>query len=197
MIKVNLAQGLAVSPGGSFGAAEGSDAGKTRRTALRNLVLLILGPLLLILLEEQVVTEKRAALASVRSKLAVSQEKNAKAKGAMEEAKKYREEQARLEVQIQSIETLKKNRRKDVRMMEYIRQTIPNRIWLESMDVRDEKVQIRGFAIADADLTQFMDALSRSAFLKEVNLQRSQDQVSQEFGNIKRFELACLMEFNE
>lgn len=195
MIKVNLAKGVAVGGlAGSDSASVDNERSRQQRIALRNLVLLLLGPIVLIVLEDQNITEKRIALNKARSTLSVLQEKNEKAKSALEETRRFREEQKKLEVQIQSIEGIRKNRKKEAMLLDYLRRSIPNRVWLDFLDVNDSKVQIRGFAIADSDLTQFMDSLSRSAFLKEVSLQRSQEQNSPEFGAIKQFELACLME---
>lgn len=195
MIRINLAKGMAVAGGAGAAASAAEVAEKSvRRTALRNVVLLIIGPLFLMVLEQQMMTEKRGALKSVRLKLTDAQEKNAAAKGAMDEIRKIKAEQEKVQTQIRSLEGVRKPKGQDVKLLEYIRQSIPEHVWLDRLETGDNHVQIKGFAVTDSDLTIFMDALSRSNFLKEVNLLRSQDQNMPEFGSVKRFELACLLE---
>lgn len=195
MIKINLVKGISVGAGAEFGAAS-VDSGKSQmqRKALVNLVIIILGPAVLMLLEDQILTEKRAAIAGVRTALAAIEEKNSRARSAVDETRRFRDDQARLELQIQSIDAIKKNRKRELKLLEYLQKSVPEKVWLETMEISEAKVSIRGLAVTDADLTQFMDALSRSAFLREVSLQRSQETNNQEYGILKQFELACLME---
>jgi type IV pilus assembly protein PilN len=195
MIKINLIKGISVGANADFGAPD-VDSGKSlmQRKALVNLVIIFLGPAILLMLEDQILTEKRAAIAGVRNALVEVEEKNSRARSAVEETRRFRDDQGRLEAQIQSIDSIKKNRRRELKLLEYLQKSVPEKVWLETMEINETKVAIRGLAVTDADLTQFMDSLSRSAFLREVSLQRSQETNNAEYGILKQFELACLME---
>lgn len=201
MIKINLA-GAAVSAKSSGPmagvdaafAAEAGAAGTLRSRAVKNLGIILIGPVGLLLYEQVTIPELQSALRARQAESAVLTEKNLKAREAVEQTKKFRKEQALLQAQIDSIESLKKDRLREVRVLDFIQKDIPDRLWLLKMDLNDGKLLIEGLATTDSELTQFMDVLSRSAYLQEVSLVRSTDFSSNEYGRLKRFEISCLME---
>jgi len=172
VIKINLA-----TKGGSSGAAvdvvEASfDLGSSeiQKQGLIKLFIILLGPLGLLVWQNQNLPAKQMAVNQKQKILNELTRKNESAKSAVEEIKKYKADEARLREQIKTIEGLRADRMREVRILDLIQREIPERMWLAKIEMKENKMNISGFAAADAELTQFMDTLSGSTFLQEVNL---------------------------
>lgn len=201
MIKINLAGGAKgkVSSATSIssidsGGLDSGDMAAIRSQAIKHLVLILIGPIAFLLYEQVSLPDLVAQTSAKSRELSVLTEKNNKAREAVEQTKRFRKEQELLQAQIESIEGLKKDRLREVKVLDFIQKDMPDRLWLTTMDLNDGKLKIEGMTTTDAELTAFMDALSRSAYLREVSLIRSSDYNSKEMGQLKRFEISCLME---
>ncbi|MBX2996683.1 MAG: PilN domain-containing protein [Bdellovibrionaceae bacterium] len=201
MIKINLAGAAAgkVSSASSVssmdsGGIDSGDMAAIRSQAIKNLVFILVGPIAFLLYEQVSLPDMVARSAAKSNELAALSDKNNRAREAVEQTKRFRKEQELLQAQIESIEGLKKDRLREVKVLDFIQKDMPERLWLTMMDLNDGKLKIEGMATNDAELTAFMDALSRSAYLREVSLIRSSDYSSKEMGQLKRFEISCLME---
>ena len=56
----------------------------------------------------------------------------------------------------------------EIYVLDLIQQVIPERVWLTNLEFTDSKVKIKGQAAVDADITTYIEALSRSVFLNDV-----------------------------
>jgi type IV pilus assembly protein PilN len=139
------------------------------------------------------IPDYQANLAAQQAELRKYQEQTQKGSGAQEEIRKYKEEQSRLQSQVNTIEQLKKDRLREVRILDTMQKEMPNRLWLSKIELTDGNLSLAGVAGTDPDLTAFMDVLSRSAYLKEVNLIRANEYATQ-VGVFKKFEINCLTE---
>ena len=138
---------------------------------------------------DMVISEKTQVLRSKREYLTSLNVKIDQAKGVVDEIKKFREDKARLEIQISTIESLTKERLREVKILDAIQSDIPQKTWLTKVDVQNDLLTLTGFAAADADTTTFMEKLSNSIHLKDVNLIKSEEnQIAS--GYIKRFEIS-------
>lgn len=169
----------------SFGGA-GSDVQKQGAMKL----LLVLAPVIaLYFYGDMVVSEKRRELRSKQEYLNSLNEKIDQAKGVVDEIKKFREDKARLEIQISTIESLTKERLREVKILDAIQTDIPQKTWLTKIEVQNDLLTLAGYSAVDSDTTSFMEKLSNSIHLKDVNLIKSEEsQVSG--GYIKRFEIS-------
>lgn len=201
MIKINLVNpSQAVAPGRSSflsglfsGSSVSSEENEIRRQGAIRLIIIGLFPAVMYAYEFQTLPQKRAQVVSKRNYLNDLRVKNTKAKSAVEETRKYRDDKQRLQKQIDTIEGLRKDRLKEVKILDIIQKEIPERVWLTNLSLGEEKLTISGLAVSDQDLSLFMEALSKSVFLKEVNLLKSSEQ-SYEKTTIKRFDISCLIE---
>ena len=202
MIQINLAKkkssAASASPGsgdgGSMPQLDPSDMAQIRKAALLRLLVILMGPAALFIYEGQSIPDLQHKLQSKYKQLAEVTEKNQKALEAVNTIKRIKKEQEILQTQIKSIEGLKEDRLREVHILDFIQKDLPEHLWLARMEMNEGRLSIQGMSTTDSELTQFMDTLSKSVYLKEVSLVRSTDFASQELGNLKKFEISCLME---
>jgi type IV pilus assembly protein PilN len=211
MIKINLGRGFTPQKQGFFSGfssggaapaqAAGSDMGEfdfglqiSNRQLIVNLVLLLLGPIVMFLHQDSNLPPKQARLNQINTELSSLQAKNTQAAASVDEIKRYEKEQEKLEFQIKAINRLQKDRLREVRVLDYIQREIPERVWLSKLELNDNKMTISGTATADTELTNFMENLQKSAYLKDVNLLRSTEATVPEMGVVRKFEISCLLE---
>ena len=204
MIKINLAPSLAAA--GSAANANSSNMGSTssmsdvfvgpeeiRKEGLKRLLILLLGPLALFAYENQNVPAKNAELAAKRQVLIELQAYNAKQAASVAEIKKFKEDEATIEKRISALEKISKDRQREIRVMDLLQTIIPEKAWLSRIQVTPERVNVQGFALSDLDVSTFLEGLTHSAFLMDVNLVSSSE-ISQDGVMLKKFEISCLLE---
>ncbi|HEY1080485.1 MAG TPA: PilN domain-containing protein [Bdellovibrio sp.] len=203
MIKINLAPALAQgATSSSNSSAFGSSSSmsdvfvgpeETRKEALKRLLILLLGPLALFAYENQNVPAKYAELAAKRQVLVELQAYNAKQAASVAEIKKFKEDEATIEKRISALEKISKDRQREIRVMDLLQVIIPEKAWLSRVQVSPERVNVQGYALSDMDVSTFLEGLTRSAFLMDVNLVSSSE-ISQDGIMLKKFEISCLLE---
>lgn len=198
MIKVNLAKPLKI--GSSTGAmtsmgVENVDVQDVQKQGGFKLLFALLFPVALYIYESQAVPELRHTLIDKQKKLNQLTEKNEKAKTAVEETKKFREDQERLQKQIQTLDGLRKERMREVKILDNIQKDIPDKVWINAIKFEDKRLLISGLAVSDLDLTNFMENMSRSVFLRDVNLIKSDEQMMENSSKtIKKFDVTASLE---
>lgn len=198
MIKINLAKGKKVSSSsGEASPAMGIDSGSSsdiQRQGLTRLVIIGLLPLALYAYEAQNIPELQGRLQSKQNLLQTLTDKNSQAKGAVEEIKKFKEDQAQLQNQISTLEGLRKERLTEVKILDSIQKEMPDKLWLTKISFEQTKLALSGLSVGDLELSTFMEQLSRSIFLKKVNLIRSSDVPNISGLQTKSFEINCDLE---
>lgn len=192
MILINLApasQQRSGKGGGTEIAFEGGASSDVQKQGAMKLLLVLVPVIALYFYGDMVVSEKRRDLRSKQEYLNSLNEKIEQAKGVVDEIKKFREDKARLEIQISTIESLTKERLREVKILDAIQTDIPQKTWLTKIEVQNDLLTLSGYSAVDADTTSFMEKLSNSIHLKDVNLIKSEEnQVAG--GYIKRFEIS-------
>lgn len=198
MIKINLAKPLII--GASTGTmtsmgVENVNVQDVQKQGGFKLLFALLFPIALYIYESQAIPELRHSLIDKQKKLNQLTEKNEKAKTAVEETKKFSEDQDKLQKQIQTLDGLRKERMREVKILDNIQKDIPEKVWVNTIKFDDKRLLISGMAVSDPDLTTFMENLSRSVFLRDVNLIRSDEQVMENSSKvIKRFDVTASLE---
>lgn len=203
MIRVNLnatisASGLSQEPTLPIEGVDGfvaiSDKEIQRQGATR-LLMIIIFPAMLYVYELQTIPALQTAVSQKQNYLNELTRKNDSAKTAREEFKKFEAEQVKIQSQIGIIENLKKNRMQEVKVLDSIQRMIPSKVWLNRVELNTGKVQVEGHATTNVGITSFMDSLSRSVFLREVNLVRTEEDQNEIKGMpLTKFEIACILE---
>lgn len=202
MIRVNLAKpkaGQAKAAGAKQSSAkvvsdEQLVENELKRGLYVRIVILLLGPVILYLYQDNIIPEKTANLRKLQAEYEEVAKKNRDAAASVEEIKKFEKDEERLQAQINTLNSIRKDRVKEIRVLDYIQREIPQKVWLTQVDLNDGKLAISGIAMADTELTTFMDSLQRSAYLKDVNLLKSNDVSNPDFGQVKKFDITCSLE---
>lgn len=197
MIKINLATSKVSSmPLGGAGSGMGVefvDENDTRKNAMKRILLIMLGPLALFLYENQNIPGKINELQSKTQVLAELQAYNAKQADSVAEIKKFKEDEALIESRISALEKIAKDRQREIRVMDLLQNVIPEKAWLSRLEINPDRVNIQGMAMSDFEVSSFLEALTKSVFLMDVNLVSS-NEVIEDGVVLKRFEISCLLE---
>ena len=201
MIKINLASSAstkaAIPPlGASVGGIPTDglvDQEQIRKEALKRLLVIFLGPLGFYAYEMQNIPSKMEVLNSKRQVLTELEAYNEKAAASVAEIKKFKEDEALIEARIAALEKIGKDRLKEVQVMDLLQTVIPEKAWLNRIQINPTSVNIQGTAMSDFEVSSFLDSLTRSVFLIDVNLVSSSEFV-QDGVNFKKFEITCLLE---
>lgn len=196
MIRINLASRSQAIADATRMTAISADGGEfldqqdlQKQGAIRIFMILI-GPLCLFAYQNYSIPQKKAAIRTATNQLAEIEKKNNAAKSAVEETKKFRELETRLQNQIQTIDNLRQERLNEVKLLDWVQKNIPEKLWLGRVDVKENRMDFQGSAETDAELTAFMDILSRHELIATVNLIKSSEQQSGPL-IIKKFEIQC------
>ncbi|MDR0477009.1 MAG: PilN domain-containing protein [Desulfobulbaceae bacterium] len=104
---------------------------------------------------------------------------------------KLNKDKEELERKSEVIEQLKKESSLTVRVMDEIASRVDgNRLWLISMAVTGGNVDLKGIALDNESIAQFMDDLKNSPFVRDVSLAES-SQKSLAGRDLKSFTIAC------
>ena len=196
MIRVNLAvrsQAVIDATRLTAIAADNTDAvdqQDIQKQGLYRLLVVLIGPLALLGYERIVIPQKKSELRSHQVRLSEYEQKNNAAKSAVEETKKFKDDETRLQNQIQTIESLRKERLNEVKILSAIQQQIPEKLWLSRVELKGEVLNLQGVSATDAEITAFMDSLSQHGLIASVDLIKSTEQQSGSL-IVKRFEIRC------
>ena len=118
---------------------------------------------------------------------------NARAENAVQEIKKFKEDEKKIQARIAVLEKLAKDRFREVKVLDLFQQVIPEKLWFTRVDIKEGRILLAGFSTSDVDISTFMDSLSKSVFLQEVVLVSSSEHI-QENMTLKKFEISCILE---
>ena len=197
MIRINLVNGKKISASTAPSGEEilsNAEAKEVQKQGLLRLFVILILPLLLYLYEFQNLPELRARVQSKRNLLNSLTQKNAQAKTAVEEIKKFKIDQAQLQKQITTLESLRKERLREVKILDNLQKDTHEKVWITKVSVDARRLTISGVTLGDLELSAFMDVLSRSIFLTRVNLVRSADLPFSGGVQTKSFEIVCELE---
>jgi len=104
---------------------------------------------------------------------------------------KLNKEKGELERKTKVIEQLKKESSLTVRVMDEVaRHVDSNRLWLDSMAVTGGHLELKGIALDNESIAQFMDGLKTSPFVREVSLSESAQKLLSG-RDLKSFTISC------
>jgi len=95
-----------------------------------------------------------------------------------------------LQEKLNIIEKLNTNRTRPVVIMSLLASKIPDKMWLKSLDKKDEKLTLQGVALDDETIANFMKQLQQSNIFAAVELVVT-ERVTVEKLNLKKFTMIC------
>jgi type IV pilus assembly protein PilN len=180
MIKINLlvearSERAARAPLISFGAAN-----------LNNYILLglIVAGLAFVGLRYWSLSSK---LSSIKAEIAVNQREYERLKPIIAEVERFKKRNIELKHKIDVIEELKKNQYGPVRIMDEVSKALPDLLWLTSMNLNGAVLTVRGQALNENAVANFISNLAASPFFAEPSL----GIMSQDDKGIFTFDLSC------
>lgn len=200
MIRVNLANRIQTAPPQSGGAIsfDGGDLGdlndgEVKKQGIIRLLMIFIGPIALFYYQQSSLPALLQEQNGRQAQLTELQEFNTKAARSVEEIKKFKEDEQRIQARISFLDGISKNRTRDIKVLELIQQIIPEKAWLTKLEMRSGTLRIQGLALSDFEVSSFMEGLSKSIFFLDVNLISSAE-VAFDGMSLKDFEIACIVE---
>ena len=197
MIKINLAQARSGPANNASSMSLSGDAilttGDLQKQGLLRLLILVIFPAALYFYQESTLPDLVKTRNDKSSQLQKLRSYNQQMERSVQEIKKFKEDEAKIQSRINYLERVSKNRLRQVKIMELIQQIIPEKIWLSRLDANETKLTILGMAMTDYDVSQFMEGLTKSVYFTDVNLISSGEQVFDGL-NVKNFEISCSLE---
>ncbi|QDK36842.1 PilN domain-containing protein [Bdellovibrio sp. NC01] len=198
MIKINLASsgvGSTASINASLGISSDGylSPDEVRKEALKRLIVMLIPAIGLYAYQQQNVPQKQAEFNSKQQMLAELSNYNSKQAASVAEIKKFKEDEALIEARIAALDKISKDRHREIRVLDLLQQVIPEKAWLTQIKITPEKVTVQGLAISDFEVSSFLEALTKSVFLMDVNLVSSSE-TSVDGVSLKKFEISCLLE---
>lgn len=204
MIRVNLLRDVA---GGGGGAAAGTMATSgvaldqtgtmsTEESAGSNfdIILKIIAVIIPIALtvsyRNYQIGIKKAQEDSLQTQLTSLENKLKSYEPGLKDIEKFQEEKRKLDNQLDVIKHLSKERLKNVKSLDALQGIIPNKAWLKSLKIEENKVEMQGIATDDLVISDFMKDLEASIYFTGVTLEGSEE-VRTDAGSQKTFSIKC------
>lgn len=95
-----------------------------------------------------------------------------------------------LQEKLKIIDTLNLNRARPIQIMSLLASEIPEKMWLKSLDKKDQVLKLEGVALDDETIANFMKSLQQSKMFTGVQLVVT-ERVTIEKLNLKKFTMIC------
>jgi len=176
MIKINLAAGQATIGAGPDAVPGGEGEKILLQSGGLKLFLMLLGPLAIWMFQNfYLIPVKTTEFLSKNTVLENLKQKNELAKTSVTEYKDIDDKKTRLQAQIDSIEALRKERMREVRILDFIQRQIPEKTWLRSVQVQVDKIIVSGQSISKNDIAVFMESVAKSQLTGDIGLISSKE----------------------
>ncbi len=170
MIKINLLKSMA-NQGGASTSYFSSD--EERKVLLNNFAkraaILLIGPVALYLYEGQIIPELNNQLQAEQQVVVEVRAFNESKRGLSEEIKKYEQEQGKINAQMTFIDQVSKDKLNEYRLFQHLQKVTPETIWLNQLEFNGLNVSFTAETDVPADISKFMERLSRADFLINVS----------------------------
>jgi type IV pilus assembly protein PilN len=95
-----------------------------------------------------------------------------------------------LQEKLKIIENLNKNRTRPIEIMSVLASRIPEKMWLQSLDKKGQRVTLQGIALDDETIANFMKKLEQSKMFTAVELVVTERKTIEKL-NLKQFTMIC------
>lgn len=103
---------------------------------------------------------------------------------------KFKAEKEDLQRRLNIIHTLQQGKTGPVRVLDELAMALPGKLWLTSLKEKDGKMELKGVAMDNPTIAQFMTNLEKTGVIKNVELIISQ-QLERKDLKLKEFTLTC------
>lgn len=195
MIRINLANSKATKPQQVlfFDGDVNYTPAELQKQGLLRLVILVVLPLALWYYEGQTIPEYAKKKNELAATLEGHRNFNARQARAVQNIKRVKEDEAKLQTRIATLERISKDRYREIKVLDLVQQVIPEKVWLTRLEMNNGKVQLSGYAMSDFEISGFLEVLTKSVYFTEVILQNSSEQTFDNL-NLRKFEIVASTE---
>ena len=111
-----------------------------------------------------------ARTSAKEAQITVATQELEKLKKTKEEVERFRKEKAEIEKKLRVINDLEKTRSGQVRVLDEVATRIPERVWLDQMELKAGVISLSGVSIDAEIVAEFMTSLSASDLFRDVSL---------------------------
>ncbi len=182
--------------GNDIGGEEYLDLKAVQKKGGLRLALLFVGPLALYFYENQTIP----ALSSEKMRISKTLEDlkafNAKSEQIVKDIKRFKEDEAKIQARISSVDKITRDRMREIRVIELVQQIIPEKAWITKLEIDKAKVKVVGYGLSDFEVSTFLEGMTKSALLTDVNLISSLEETLAG-QQVKQFEISANAEVSK
>lgn len=188
MIKINL-----LSKAERAGVELALDDQSAQKQGALKLGMMLLPAVLLFIYEGQNIPSLNAQKVNIQNQLAALKNFNTQREESVNEIKKFKEDEARIQRRIAALEKLQKNRNAEARLLKLFSDVMPEKAWLTQVDIKGGKAKLQGLAYTDADVSVLAERLKSNILVAELGLNELREEKVDNV-NLYRFEMTCTLE---
>jgi type IV pilus assembly protein PilN len=167
VIKINFLSSFKDS-GSLQGGVALFDEDERRQIAIaiaKRIAILAIGPVALSVYEMQTIPVLLDKKKQAETQLSELKSFNDSKQGSAEEIKKYEDEQAKFNAQMDFINKIQADKLNEYKLFQHLKDSTPVSVWVDQLSLTDNVLQISGESINPSDITQFQEKLSNSDFI--------------------------------
>ncbi len=204
MIRVNLLQQAVQKSSGVEEGFSSLDNFSEDAVALKEIqkqffiriLVVFIGPIGLYLYESNHLAQLRSQEDALIPQVEELRSFNANSAEIKAEVEKFKEDETKIQARIGALNKLSGERLNEIKMLDFLQQIIPEKVWLSQLDFRAGQLLIAGYASANDEISKFQEILTKSAFLKNVTLASSKELVIEDT-TLRQFEINAAMEMSK
>lgn len=131
----------------------------------KRVLIIVIGPLGLYIYETQRIPELREKQTQAEAKLAEIKQFNDSKQGLAQEIKKYEDEQARFNAQMDFINKIQADKVNEYKLFTLLKNSTPPTVWVNELSFMNNSLQIFGQSTSAAAINEFTQVLSNTDFL--------------------------------
>ncbi len=195
MIKVNLLTRATRPVDGATSNLETlGDEKEIQKQGIVKLILILLPAIGLYTLEMTTIPALQSERGRLQTSLNSLKSFNAGAEAAVREIKKFKEDEERIQKRIEALQKLSKSRTNEIKILKLLADVIPEKAWLNSVNVSQNRANIVGLAVSNADVNNFAEKLKSNILVADLQLVRIAEERLDNGAPLTRFEFNCLLE---
>jgi len=167
VIRINLLKSFTASSGGdAFATLSASgDRDQMIMQAAKRLSIVLLGPAALFFYEGHAIPLLQAKLAAIQAELAETTTFNQSKSGLATEIKKYEEEQAKINAQMNFVSKIARDKINEFKLFQHLQSSTPESVWVNRLEFKDNVLTLNIESDIPEDLNKFSVRLSNTEFL--------------------------------
>jgi type IV pilus assembly protein PilN len=133
-------------------------------------------------------------VSDLEARVAANKESIAELQKIIGEVNELDKQRERLKKQLGVIETLERSKKGPVRVLDELVNAIPKKVWLSSFDEKGGTLTLKGTAMDNADISEFVRTLGKTPYFKDIQIKFSQVD-SKGSLPVYNFEIGCKVDY--